>query len=137
MMETRNARQCRERWQHDLNPDLSHEDWTPEDERLLKEKIQEYGVKWYAITSFFPNRSPIFLRNCWQRLKRQMAKAEASNPEDNFAPPDDTVQSTEASDVIEEQPPPAASPFNVFDFFETHAHVVDDRTFDPWGGFQG
>jgi hypothetical protein len=136
MMGTRNARQCRERWQNYLNPDLSQQHWTREDDILLQQKVQEHGVKWHTISSFFQNRAPIFLRNRWQRIERRLAKSELCNRASDPADTEDTPQLPVVSSVTEQHPPPAQSPFNVLDFFDADVRTMDDRGFDPWNCFQ-
>jgi hypothetical protein len=73
-METRNARQCRERYNNYLKPDLRQDDWKTEEDLLLERKYMEYGGKWNKISRFFLNRSDLSLRNRWMILQRRRAK---------------------------------------------------------------
>jgi len=41
LMETRNPRQCRERWNNYINPALRTDPWTPEEDILLDQKNKE------------------------------------------------------------------------------------------------
>jgi hypothetical protein len=82
---TRNARQCRERYQNYLAPTLRVDPWSPEEDMLLLEKYAEFGSRWNAIAKFFTNRSPNSLRNQWQLLRRrdereQRKATKAANP---------------------------------------------------------
>lgn len=70
LMKTRNPRQCRERWNNYLNPDLTNDPWTPEEDRLLEEKYAELGQSWNAISKFFVGRSDNSLRNRYMKLSR-------------------------------------------------------------------
>ena len=49
MMGTRNPRQCRERWNNYLNPQLRVDPWTIEEDKLLVMKYQELGPHWAKI----------------------------------------------------------------------------------------
>jgi hypothetical protein len=61
----RTGRQCRRRWTNCLSSELIEEPWTPEEDRLLVEKINEMGQRWTLITPFFDERSVTDLRNRW------------------------------------------------------------------------
>ena len=78
-MMTRNPRQCRERWNNYLNPNLTSEPWTTEEDRLLIAKFQEYGCHWSKISKFFSKRSHNSVRNRWQLLLRQSEKRISSS----------------------------------------------------------
>lgn len=77
LMETRNPRQCRERWKNYLNPELRKDEWTKEEDELLLEKHNEFGGKWNKIAKFFSNRSDNGLRNRWMLLARRKQKTES------------------------------------------------------------
>ena len=67
----RNARQCRERWNNYVNPQVSvARPWTEEEDRLLEEKYQELGGKWQTLASFFANRSTNNVKNRFVMLQR-------------------------------------------------------------------
>ena len=44
--------------------------WTPEEDKLLEEKIKEYGTNWAKIYPFFPDRGDSSIQNHWSSLKR-------------------------------------------------------------------
>lgn len=69
-MGTRNPRQCRERWENYINPTLSTEPWSQDEDNLLREKYAEFGTKWGKIAKFFKNRSAIAARNRWYQLSK-------------------------------------------------------------------
>ena len=71
LMQTRNARQCRERWNNYLNPTLSTEPWSFEEDQLLAKKFAELGPQWNKLSKFFNNRSDNNIRNRWHFLLRQ------------------------------------------------------------------
>ena len=78
LMETRNPRQCRERWNNYVNPALRTDPWTPEEDMLLDQKYAEYGPKWNKISKFFVNRSDNNIRNRWMMIARHRAKSQKS-----------------------------------------------------------
>ena len=67
----RNPRQCRERWNNYVNPQVSvARPWTPEEDQLLEEKYAELGGKWQTLASFFANRSTNNVKNRFVMLQR-------------------------------------------------------------------
>jgi hypothetical protein len=76
-MRTRTTRQCRERWQNYLRPDIKNGPWTEEEEELLVAKYREYGPIWRAIALFFPKRTDVDIKNCWNRRQRRLSKIDS------------------------------------------------------------
>jgi hypothetical protein len=77
MMGTRNARQCRERYNNYLSPELRRDEWTEKEDQLLMQKHNELGPKWNQISKFFDGRSDIALRNRHMALLRRLDAADA------------------------------------------------------------
>ena len=67
----RSARQCRDRWKHYLCPTTNTDQWTPEEDALLVQKVREFGKKWSQIAPFFAGRTPTSIRNRCCKLSRQ------------------------------------------------------------------
>jgi hypothetical protein len=80
-MHRRNARQCKERWTNYLSPSVSNSPWTPQEDRLLEEKIREIGQKWVQIAAFFPRRTDINIKNRYHLLCRRGERG-AGHPPD-------------------------------------------------------
>ena len=59
----KSVRQCRERYKTYLKPGLNLAEWTPEDDKRLKELVNKYGPKWAVLTSYFPGRTDNALKN--------------------------------------------------------------------------
>lgn len=78
LMETRNPRQCRERWNNYVNPALRTDPWTAEEDQLLDQKFAEFGPRWNKISKFFVNRSDNNIRNRWMMIARHRAKHQKS-----------------------------------------------------------
>jgi hypothetical protein len=124
MMQTRNPRQCRERYNNYLNPELRNDSWTPEEDALLESKYEELGAKWSRIGRFFENRSDNALRNRSMMLSRHHSKdPDASAPIDDSPPAGERHR-----DFI-----PAIGPTTRYDNLKGLENC-DDR-FDPWGHF--
>ena len=68
-LKPRTPRQCRERWTNYVNPKLSQDPWTKEEDMLLIEKHREHGNHWKIIERFFTNRSKNNIKHRWQTLK--------------------------------------------------------------------
>ena len=64
-IEGRTARQCRERYKTYLAPDLSNGPWTKDEDELLKELVEEIGLKWAEIAKRFNGRSDNNVKNRW------------------------------------------------------------------------
>jgi hypothetical protein len=91
---TRTARQCRERWGHYLHPVIDIAPRSPEEDALLQEEYKLLGPKWSQISSHFPGRTAVNLKNRWARLHRNPEKLvepsapeiQATNPEASTLP---------------------------------------------------
>jgi hypothetical protein len=70
----RNARQCRERWNNYVNPNLTSMPWTSEEEALLIRKHSELGSQWQVMVRWFPNRSKNQIKNHWLALERRIQR---------------------------------------------------------------
>lgn len=69
-MGSRNARQCKERFQYYLDPDIKSDQWTPEEDQLILLKRQELGPKWTIIKKFFNNRTDAMIKTRYNALIR-------------------------------------------------------------------
>ena len=88
----RTSKQCRERWNIHLNPNLDKKEWTPEECKLLIEKQREHGNRWNVIATYFPGRSRVSIKNHWHRLQRRKG-----------------IQNPQGQPIIHQPPQPAQS----------------------------
>ncbi|EAY03679.1 Myb-like DNA-binding domain containing protein [Trichomonas vaginalis G3] len=84
----RNARQCQERWNYYLSPNVNNGEWTKEEDELLYEKYREFGTKWQQIAKFFRGRTNTNVKNRFLALERKAQRLESasssSSSEDNI-----------------------------------------------------
>jgi hypothetical protein len=80
-MPHRNQRQCRDRWFYYLSPAVQSTPWTDDEDTLLLEKVRACGPKWVRISTFFPTRTDIQIKNRYlvlTRRKKRAAQGEAA-----------------------------------------------------------
>ena len=75
-METKNPRQCRERWRNYLSPNVKVNNWTTNEDFILVNKFAEIGPHWKTIAKFLRGRSPNSIRNRWKLLLKKSEKRE-------------------------------------------------------------
>ena len=67
-MPGRTARQVRERYRNYLAPEINNGPWSRQEDDLLRAKFAELGPKWSKISSFFPTRSDVSVKNRWTSI---------------------------------------------------------------------
>lgn len=53
----RSGKQCRERYQNHLRPEINKGEWTTEEDRLVIEMKESLGTQWAKIAKILPGRS--------------------------------------------------------------------------------
>lgn len=110
---SRNPRQCRERWNNYVNPQISQAGaWTEEEDRLLESKYEEIGARWRTLASFFPTRSTNNVKNRFvvlqRRKKRKSGRRNAKRTEessDSSTPTSSPSEEPEKPQEIEKRTP--------------------------------
>ena len=65
MMQTRNNKQCRDRWLNALSPNIRLEAWTPQELKQLVEEVEKRGRAWASLEKLFPGRTANDIKNKW------------------------------------------------------------------------
>lgn len=78
-MPDRSVRQCRDRWNNYINPNLSTRPFSPDEDELLIALYRKLGSKWSRISKHFDRRSDNSIRNRWNYLLRQSEKIHSSS----------------------------------------------------------
>ena len=81
-IDCKTGKQCRERWQNHLDPDVKKEEWTEEEENKIFELQKQLGNKWSEIASFVPGRTENSVKNCfYSAIRRNLRKFNKNKPE--------------------------------------------------------
>lgn len=81
------GRQCRERYQNYLDPNLNKDPWTPEEDRLLLELYRVHGANWSIICLNFKGRTNNAVKNRFNtHLKNKDFMEYGASTEMSFLP---------------------------------------------------
>lgn len=66
----RTRAQCHQRWTRGLNPRISKDSWTPEEESMLITYVRQFGDKWTKIATLLGNRCDVQCRYHYHQLSK-------------------------------------------------------------------
>ena len=61
----RTPKQCRERWNNQLNPNINKGPWTREEDAILAQKQKQLGNRWAESARYLPGRTDTLVKNRW------------------------------------------------------------------------
>ena len=75
-MGTLTPRQCKERYETDIKPQVKLANWTLDEDIVLIQQYSKCGPKWSMISKLIPGRSPNGVKNRWKVLLKKSQQHE-------------------------------------------------------------
>lgn len=81
-------KQCRDRWNNYVNPDIKRTAWTKEEDKQLLDYYSQIGPQWTVMMPYFGNRTPGDIRFRYLKLNRHEMKKpkKCTSPKANNKP---------------------------------------------------
>ena len=67
----RSSRQCKERWFYGVSPNIRKDEFSKDEDELLKSLVESVGTKWTQISPQFNGRTPETLKNRYYLITRK------------------------------------------------------------------
>ena len=82
---TRTKAQCSQRWNRCLDPKITHNNWTREEEEKLIDAVQRYSPRsWTRVSAELPGRTDVQCRFRYQFITKKMQQNRLAPPESRF-----------------------------------------------------
>ncbi|KAG5952756.1 hypothetical protein E4U57_005834 [Claviceps arundinis] len=72
----RSAKQCRERWHQNINPQLNHSPITREEGEVILDWVAQKGPQWAEIGRYLQNRSDNAVKNWYNAMIRRSERSQ-------------------------------------------------------------
>ncbi|EAX90147.1 Myb-like DNA-binding domain containing protein [Trichomonas vaginalis G3] len=95
-MKDRTARQCKDRWEKFLAPELNRGPFNTDEDNLILEKYEQFGPQWTKIASFLSKRSDVAVKARHKYLIRHNIK----NTNEKINISNDTKQAEDLKNVM-------------------------------------
>lgn len=94
MMPGRNPRQCKDRWEKYLSPEVNLGPYTKDEDLFILQQYEQLGPKWMKIGKMMKGRSDIGVKSRYNLLKRHNITIESLMNEISVAKPEnsETIQ---------------------------------------------
>ncbi|KAI3503456.1 hypothetical protein L1887_31898 [Cichorium endivia] len=150
------GKQCRERWQNYLRPNIMKNAWSEEEDKLLISLHQQFGNKWADMARRMPGRTENNIKNHWNATKRKQFSSKnrektktpsllkdyitsitSSSPDNQIniqQQPTESVVADPTTDSGVAYKPAEVAPHESgfdFDFDDVSSRLVDELVFDP------
>ena len=79
LMPGRTGRQCRERWNHRLNPNLVKGNWSEEEDSIILREKDNFGGSWAKLSRLLPGRNDNDIRNRYFALTRHTSSSDETD----------------------------------------------------------
>lgn len=95
-------KQLRDRWHNYISPRNSLKPWTPDEDKIIIEKVNELGTKWSRIASYLQGRSDNAIKNRWNTVLKDSSQNN-QNENTNLTASEELTSEKSQEKEVEEQ----------------------------------